>query len=212
VIARTAQAIAFLCLVSTGAAVVQVSWLQRPAVMCPEDVAVHSLPVYQAAEGRFEPPKFHVSMDGELSVTGGLPHHANEPGWMRFRLGRVLSPDRYIVSGLMLGPAEALPSDVTVRGSLESTGDVVPITFREHRASTPQAVTGYLYLLDGEPVANPALAAVRRAIRAPLSPPAAVTGIAMGYWQSGGDIALQKAEISYWLARFLVDIQASCTP
>jgi hypothetical protein len=100
---------------------------------------------------------------------------------------------------------------VTTREIHELSGYSVPITFREHRASTPPLMTGYLHLLDGEPVENPVFAAVRRALRAPLAPAAAVTSIAMAYWNSGRDLPQQKAEIVHWLDRFLVDIRQTCT-
>jgi hypothetical protein len=209
-IVRSARAIAFLCLVLTGAAAVHVHWMQVPGALCPDDETVRSLPAYRAFGDRADPPRVSLHKWVGFRAVGKLPLHAIEAEWLRFIVGRSQFAGRYLLSGLALDPALSFPSDVTVHTTFESSGTVVPVTYHEHHAVTPRLVTGYVFLLDGEPVASPALAAVRRAIRAPLSPPAAITGISMGYRQSNLEMAQQKAEIAHWIDRFLVDIWESC--
>jgi len=222
---RIVQAAGLACLLLTAVVAIHTRWIQEPPPPCPDDTLLKSLPVFSASLGEVKPPSILLRKKSELRVRGELAPDADGRARLWFHLGRGRNPSWYLVSGLALKLGLALPTDFEVRDHLDVDGERLPISFREHRATRPNFVTGYLYLLDGEPVANLATAAVRHAVRNPLGPPATTVAIALTYLEGGyeelqlrravsdaSDAPHQKAEIKKWLGRFYSDIRSVCNP
>jgi len=147
-----------------------------------------------------------------LRVEGYIGNTALSAQPMHVRLLRSYDLARFLQAGLLLLRNFPLPLDRNEVRVVDLDGQAVPIRLRSRETGNSPFVTGYIFAVGNEPVAEPALGALRQLFDAVWSGPKPITILLIEAPRMPVDISEQEQVLIDWLKAAWREVRATCDP